>query len=129
MADSNVVDDYVEIISPSTKPRKRKRCEAEWAKNIKKNKLNSSEGKRPTVKCSHNDREVCGKQVCRVRDLRPNDIEWFFERIYDNTDKAMQDSFLIKCLRTSEPKRRRRRNHNSTCAARSVVISYTVSIM
>jgi hypothetical protein len=123
----NESSEFVDSVERSLNPRKRVSRPDKWKRNVKKEKLHSSVGKRPLVSCAHADRDGT-KGKCRVNALSPDDREAFFNNLYRYSDKASQDSFLLKCLKTSTPKRRRLRKQNSS-KLRCVSVSYWVFIL
>lgn len=125
----NESSEYVDSVESSSNPRKRVSRPDKWKRNVKKQKLHSLVGKRPVVSCAHADRDVAGtKGTCCVNELSPDGIETFFNNLYRNTDRASQDSFLLKCLKTRTPQRRRHRKQNSS-KLRCVAVTYWVLIL
>lgn len=121
MADEQV-DDFTEMVSPSSKPRKRARCPQLWKKNVRKAILYGPDGKQPSVACVHVDRVY---RNCYASTLTQSDMDSFFQGLYSSSDKTIQDAFLLKCMDVKTPRRRRGRIEGST-KSRAVTVAYKV---
>ena len=83
---SLVVDDhYNELISPSSKPRKKVRYVTKWKKNIAKRQRYSGEGKTPKLACSHGRGNIRHRgTVCFAGTLTEEDVQSFFAAFHAN---------------------------------------------
>lgn len=126
LQDGDICEDYSELVSPSNKSRKRKRCPEKWKKNVSKAKRHSSEGKSPSANCAHVAEQ--SNRLCCVSMLQQADMDLFFGQLYSSKDKQKQDAFLLKCMTVLRPKRKRPRIEESN-RRRFVTVKYQVFVL
>ncbi|CAG7817469.1 unnamed protein product [Allacma fusca] len=99
--------DILDPVCPSPKnPRKRIAKPENWAQNLKKAKLRTGAGKNPVIKCNHREDS---KSICEIHKFTENDIRKVFSSFYCDGNIHRQDSFILKHVTSSIPKRRQPR--------------------
>ncbi|KAG8279513.1 hypothetical protein J6590_103454 [Homalodisca vitripennis] len=106
------------IISPAEKGkgRKKKADPENWKRTIAKRQRHKSKKLPNMPYCSHKGNKTFG-----CKSLRMGVVKEFHDNFYKETDKAIQDSFILKYIRIRQPARRRCSKENSSKKATASV--------
>ncbi len=102
-------------------PRKRKRNVDNWKRTREKRQRHAGDGCIPTVTCKHVKNTDCAAHQISREDLRKA-----HDNFYKDSDKARQDSFILKNVEAGRTNRHRPKNE-ATSRQRDTVYTYYVS--
>ncbi|KAJ8377631.1 hypothetical protein AAFF_G00255400 [Aldrovandia affinis] len=122
--EEDMLEDFSTPVSKSVRGRKRKKNDTgEWGKMRDKSKKYKADGKTPRVACDHQEQNSAA--LCQASALTHDDIQGFFQRLYENKDKVKQDAFILNHITVSTPRRHRQRLDDTT-RARPLQVKYKV---